>query len=90
MFLWHVAHKVFSIPACHKDLLAWSCHSFHITAANLLDQARFLDSYIKKCLRWHSDTFLMYLCNTFHMAEQHTKAIILGLRPSRTKCHLAV
>ena len=36
-FLWHVAHKVFNIPAGHKDLLVWPCHSIHITAANLLD-----------------------------------------------------
>ena len=39
------------------------------------------DSYIKNCLRWHSDTFLMYLRNTFHTTEQHTMAITLGLDP---------
>jgi hypothetical protein len=75
VFLHHVAHKVFDIPAGHKDLLAWSCHSIHITAANLLHHARLSDSYIKNCLRWRSNTFLMYLRNTFYKADQHTKAI---------------
>jgi hypothetical protein len=65
----------------HKDLLAWSCHSIHVTAANLLHRARFSDSYIKNRLRWRSDTFLMYLHNTFYTADQHTKAITLGLDP---------
>jgi hypothetical protein len=81
IFLPHVAHKVFDIPVGHKDLLAWSCHSIRVTAANLLHRARFSDSYIKNRLRWRSDTFLMYLCNTFYMAVQHTKAITLGLNP---------
>lgn len=40
-----------------------------------------VDSYIKNRLRWRSNTFLMYLCNTFHMTEQHTMAITLGLDP---------
>ena len=80
-FLRHVAHKVFDIPAGHKDLLAWSCHSIRVTAANLLHRARFSDAYIKNRLRWRSDTFLMYLRNTFYSADQHTKAITLGLDP---------
>jgi hypothetical protein len=65
----------------HKDLLAWSCHSIRVTAANLLHRACFSDSYIKNRLRWRSDTFLMYLHNTFYTADQHTKAITLGLNP---------
>jgi hypothetical protein len=36
IFLRHVVHKVSDIPTGHKDLLAWSCHSIHVTAANLL------------------------------------------------------
>ncbi len=39
------------------------------------------DSYIKNRLHWHSDAFLMYLRNTFHMTEQHTTTITLGLDP---------
>ena len=80
-FLRQVAHKVFDIPTDHKDLLAWSCHSIHVRAVNLLHRAKFSDSYIKNRLRWHSDTFLMYLCNTFYTANQHTNAITLGLDP---------
>jgi hypothetical protein len=81
IFLRHITHKVFDIPIGHKDLLAWSCHSINVTNANLLHHAWFLDSYIKNCLRWHSDTFLMYLRNSFYTADQHTKAITLGLDP---------
>jgi hypothetical protein len=86
IFLRHVAHKVFDIPTGHKDLLAWSCHSIRVTAANLLHRARFSDSYIKNRLRWRSDTFLMYLRNTFYTADQHTKAITLGLDPPTRRC----
>ena len=80
-FLWHVAHKVFGILASHKDIHGWSCHSIQVTATNLLHRARFSDSYIKICLRWCSDTFLVYLHNTFYMADQHTKTITLSLDP---------
>jgi hypothetical protein len=80
-FLRQVTRKVFNISARHKDLIAWSCHSIHITATNLLHRARFSDSFIKYCLRWRSDTFLMYLRNTFYTADQHTTAITLGLDP---------
>ena len=80
-FLWQVAHKVFDIPADHKDLLGWSCHSICVTAANFLHHAKFSDSYIKNHLRWRSETFLMYLGNTFYTADQHTNAIMLGLDP---------
>jgi hypothetical protein len=80
-FLRHVTHKVFHSPTGHQDLLAWSCHSIWVTASNLLHWYHFSDSYIKNRLCWHSNTFLMYLCNTFYMADQHTKAITLGLNP---------
>jgi hypothetical protein len=73
IFLHHIEHKVFNIPTGHKDLLAWSCHSIHVTAANLLHCAWFSNSLKKDHLRWCSDSFLMYLRNT------HTKAITLGL-----------
>ncbi len=57
-----------------------------LTAANLLHRARFSDAYIKNRLRWQSDTFLMYLRNTFYTAGQHTKAITLGLDPPTRGC----
>jgi len=78
-FLRQVAHKVCNIPADHKDLLAWSCHSIHVMATNLLHRAKFSDSHIKNRLHWCSDTFLMYLFNTFYTADQHTNATTLGL-----------
>jgi hypothetical protein len=83
IFLHHVAHKVFNIPVGHKDLLAWSCHFICVTTANLLHlhRARFSDSYIMNHLQWRSNTFLMYLRNTFYTADQHTNAITLGLDP---------
>jgi hypothetical protein len=62
-FLRHIARKVFNIPARHKDLLAWSCHSIRITAANLLHRARFSDSFIKNRLRIASaGTATCFLC----------------------------
>ena len=60
-FLRQVSHKVFDIPAGHKDLLTWSSHSICVTSVNLLHRSRFLDSYIRNRLRWCSNTFLMYL-----------------------------
>ncbi len=83
-FLRHIAHKTFNMPPHHPDLKAWSCHSIRVTAANLLHYTRFSDSFIKNHLRWHSNTFLMYLCNTFYAASQHTKAVTLGLDPCPT------
>ena len=55
-------------------------------AAIQLHWAHFSDSYIKNHLCWKSDTFLMYLCNTFYIADQHTKAITLGLNPLTIIC----
>ena len=80
-FLWHVAHKVFNISDGHKDPLAWSCYSIQVTAKNLLHRACFSNSFIKNHLHWHSNTVLMYLRNTFYMADEHTAAITLSLDP---------
>jgi hypothetical protein len=80
-FLWHITHKIFDIPARHKDLLTWSWNSIYVTAVILQHQDRFSDSYIKNWLCWCSDTFLMYLCNTFYTTHQHMAAINLGLDP---------
>lgn len=73
--------KVFDIPTSHRDLLTWFCHSICVMAMNLLHRTRFSNSCIKNRLRWRSDTFMMYLRNTFYTADQHTKVIILGLNP---------
>jgi hypothetical protein len=80
-FLRMVASKVFGLATSHPDLKKWSCHSICVTAANLLHSAQYSDSFIKNRLRWSSDTFLMYLCNTFYTAEAHTKAITLNINP---------
>ena len=80
-FLRHVADKTFNIPTQHPNLKSWSCHSVRVTAANLLHPDWFSDLYIKNRLRWCSDTFLMYLRNTFYTALQHTNVITLGLDP---------
>ena len=37
------------------------------------------DSFIMKRLRWNSARFLMYLRNTIHAANSHTKAINIQL-----------
>jgi hypothetical protein len=80
-FLRYIMQKVFDISTEHNNLLAWSCNSIHLTADNLLHPARLSNSFIKNCLQWCSNTFLMYLHNTFYMVDQHTKAITLGLDP---------
>jgi DNA-dependent RNA polymerase auxiliary subunit epsilon len=83
MFLRQVASTVFKIPPNSPALKKWSTHSVRVTAANLLHRARFSDSYIKNRLRWRSDTFLMYLRNTFYTANDHTKALDIGISPQQ-------
>ena len=53
------------------EIKKWSSHSIRVTAANLLHRQKFTDSYIQKRLRWKSNSFLMYLRNTFYAADQH-------------------
>ena len=83
MFLRQVASTVFKIPLNSPALKKWSTHSVRVTAANLLHRARFSDSYIKNRLRWRSNTFLMYLRNTFYTADDHTKALDIGISPQQ-------
>ena len=40
---------------------------------------RLSDSFIMKRLRWNSPSFLVYLRNTMHAADAHTKAINVKL-----------
>ena len=81
-FLRQVASKTFDIPAGHKSLEKWSCHSIRVTACNLLHRAGFSDSYIKMRLRWRSKSFEMYLRNTFYSAGDHTSALALPVHPT--------
>lgn len=69
------AQTTFNLSPTDKSLLNWTCHSIRVTAANILHRANMSDSYIQTRLRWKSNTFLMYLRNSFYSADQHTAAM---------------
>jgi len=77
-FLRTSAQSAFQLNPKDKSLMRWTCHSIRITAANLLHRAGMSDSYIQTRLRWKSNTFLMYLRNTFYSADKHTAALKLS------------
>ena len=77
-----VAQLVYKLPPDSKDLTLWSTHSLRVTACNLLHRAKFSDSAIKNRLRWKSDSFMMYLRNTFYTADEHAKALDSGMQPN--------
>lgn len=77
-FLRTSAQSAFKLSPTDKSLQRWTCHSIRITAANLLHRAGMADSYIQTRLRWKSNTFLMYLRNTFYSADKHTAALKLS------------
>jgi hypothetical protein len=83
-YLRSVASAVYGIKKDGDELNKWSTHSIRVTACNLLHRARFSDSYIKNRLRWRSDSFLMYLRNTFYTADEHGKALDLEITPATT------
>ena len=62
-------------------LKLWSTHSIRVTAANLLYRQQLSDQYIMTRLRWQSPAFLVYLRNTIHSADAHSKAISVKLSP---------
>jgi hypothetical protein len=74
-FLRKAACAAHNIPPKSKSLSLWSTHSIRVTAANLLHRAKFSDSFIQNRLRWKSNSFLMYLRNTFYAADAHTKGM---------------
>ena len=80
-FLRSVAKQVYHLTPDSSQLKLWSPHSIRVTAANLLHRARYSDSFIKNRLRWKSNSFLMYLRNTFYTADEHSKALGLDLPP---------
>jgi hypothetical protein len=80
-FLRSIARTVYSLPSDSPQLKLWGPHSIRVTAANLLHRARYSDSFIKNRLRWKSDSFLMYLRNTFYTADQHSKALDIDIAP---------
>ena len=79
-FLSRVAIIIFQIPLGSVDLMKWSTHSLRVMAANLFHHAGFSHTYIKNRLSWKSDSFLMYLQNTFY-TDKHAKALDLELYP---------
>ena len=64
-----------------KALKLWSTHSIRVTAANLLYRQQLSDQYIMTRLRWQSPAFLVYLRNTIHSADAHSKALSIKLSP---------
>ena len=76
------AQEVLGLQEKDPVVNQWSTHSIRVTAANLLHRMQLSTTCIQKRLRWKSDLFLMYLRNTIHAADAHTKAITVKLSPS--------
>jgi len=59
----------------HKqsDLARWTAHSIRVGACVALHEAGCDGITIQQRLRWRSNTYLMYLRNTRHLADQHTQ-----------------
>ena len=76
------AQEVLGLQEKDPVVNQWSTHSIRVTAANLLHRMQLSTTCIQKRLRWKSDAFLMYLRNTIHAADAHTKAITVKLSPS--------
>ena len=57
------------------ELSYYSCHSFRVWAAVLLNEAGKGGDYIKIRLRWLSESYQIYLRDTINAADNHTKAL---------------
>ena len=58
-----------------EELSRYPAHCFRVTAAVLLHQAGKGSAYIKLCIRWASDAFMLYLRSTPEIMEHHTQAV---------------
>jgi hypothetical protein len=87
IFLRHAARVVYNFKKTDKQLDKWSTHSIRVMACNLLHRARYSDTYIKNCLRWKSDAFLMYLLNTFYTADEYSKSLLMDMAPPHNDVH---
>jgi hypothetical protein len=58
----------------------YSAHSLHVWACVFLDEARKSPNYIRKRLRWMSDSFCMYLCDTRVIQDMHSEAFQSSLQ----------
>ena len=76
------ASATLNLKRDHPELKFWSTHSIRVTAANLLYRQQLSDQYIMTRLRWISNAFLVYLRNTIHSADAHSKAISIKLSPA--------
>ena len=73
------AQEVLGLQKSDPVVKKWPTHSMRVTAADLLHRMQLSNSYIQKRLRWNSDRFLMYLRNTIHAVDAHTKAITVKM-----------
>jgi hypothetical protein len=61
-------------------LKRYSAHSLRVWACILLNEIGKLPDYIKKKLRWLSDSFRMYLRDTAIIQHQHVDALLAALQ----------
>lgn len=59
-------------------------HSIRVTACNELARLGVNDSFIKRRLRWRSETFQMYLRNNVYTAQRHNLSLNLRVAPQGT------
>ena len=58
-----------------KDLAMYSCHSIRVWACVCLDEAEMSPDFIKKRLRWLSESYRVYLRDTNKNNELHNAAL---------------
>lgn len=58
-----------------EELKRWTPHSIRVGACVSLSEGGKDGHFIKLRLRWKSDTYLLYLRNTSHLAAQHSTTI---------------
>ena len=73
IFLQDLAKKVYNITN-QDDLEHFTAHSIRVGACVVLHEEDETAETIKFRLRWRSDTFMMYLRNTFKLAARHMQA----------------
>ncbi len=78
------AHATFNLSSTDKSLLHRTCHSLRVTAANVLPRANkyVSDFYIQPRIRWKSNIFPLYRCNSFYSADQDQHLLICRYQTS--------
>ena len=74
-----IAIIIYRLSPKDLNVAHWGAHSLRVMAVNLLHHAQFSSLFIKNCLCCHSDTFQMYLRNTFFVADTHSKTLDLTI-----------